>query len=435
MSPWCRLGALMLVALVPGCAELIAQGNLDRAASTSAERPFEVAAADFEPVDTASPAALRAMHTSSDGSVVIRDALIVNPGLRAFFGAHGYPNYVQLRRDGLLQFIYLALRQVALVKPKGGDPPEVVDVQALTDDERERLDRDVRRRLEMTRMRAVLAALDHTWRVFSRMRNVTPNLPSSEPGIEMVLLKSSIVSRGIFYVPDNVSGPIIAWVAPDTRAAKLLKSGDVVTAVEGWQVGSETPPPQPTSPPPSDLQLTVWRQGASYDLRVPLEPRLPVTCMVSSDSTPNAFATRDSVIVNLGLVDLTENDDDLLAAVLGHELGHLSAGHTQPKMHVTDVLALTVIIPVELLLPGVGHAAIAAAHAPFDRDQEREADRIGIEIARQAGYDPAGMARMLERLAAATPPETEGGFFATHPSFSERIATARNAISQSAAQQ
>src|SRR5215470_10078352 len=139
----------MLLGFVPGCAEWIAQGNVDRVAAVSAEKPLEVTASDFDAVDTASVAALRAIHASSTGSAVIRDELIVNPGLRSFFGAHGYPNRVQLRSDGLLQFVYLGTHQVAVVKLARADPAEVVDVRPLTDDERVLLDSDVRRRLGM----------------------------------------------------------------------------------------------------------------------------------------------------------------------------------------------------------------------------------------------------------------------------------------------
>ena len=227
------------------------------------------------------------------------------------------------------------------------------------------------------------------------------------------------MSRGVFYLPDDVDGLIIAWVAPDTKAATVLESGDVVTAVDGRPIDSGEAPAGADSAAPSSLRLTVLHNGTTSDVLIPLQSRPPVNLIVRLESTPNAFATTQSVIVTTGLLDLA-SDDDLLAAVVGHELAHISRGHTTPSL---SQLLLTV--PIELLLPGVGHAAITATKAPFVRDQEREADRDGMQLARQAGYDASGAWRILEKLEAAVPAEDD--FFATHPSFPERISTARAA--------
>src|SRR5262249_31795847 len=74
---------------------------------------------------------------------------------------------------------------------------------------------------------------------------------------------------------------------------------------------------------------------------------------------------------------------------------------------------------------GVGATANAALLAPYGRDQEREADRVGAELAAKAGYDPAALAASLHTLEredalAGKEASSRGSFFSTHPPLPER---------------
>ncbi len=93
----------------------------------------------------------------------------------------------------------------------------------------------------------------------------------------------------------------------------------------------------------------------------------------------NAFALPGGVIlVTRGLLLLC-NDTDELAGVLGHEIGHVAAGHAAARSSWFARLP-------RLLA------------APYERGQEREADRLGVSLAASVGYDPAALARVLARL-------------------------------------
>ena len=145
----------------------------------------------------------------------------------------------------------------------------------------------------------------------------------------------------------------------------------------------------------------------------------------------NAFALPGNKIgVFEGMFDLAASDDQL-AAVVGHEIGHLAAEHSKERMtaQVVKDLGLRVVYLL-LRLGDVQYAAdIAAALGlgaeyglvlPYSRGHELEADRLGLELMAEAGYDPAAAVelwRRMEAVAGDGPP----GFLSTHPTPAARI--------------
>ena len=151
---------------------------------------------------------------------------------------------------------------------------------------------------------------------------------------------------------------------------------------------------------------------------------------------PNAFALPGGyVYVSRGLLVLTNSEDEL-AGVVAHEIGHVAARHAvrrvtraAPLAVLTGLTAMvTGIVSPTLgsVVGGIGGAAGALILAPYSRDQEREADRVGQDIVAKAGWDPAGLSRMLRTLereeAMHGGTRRAMGFFATHPPLPRRVA-------------
>ena len=170
----------------------------------------------------------------------------------------------------------------------------------------------------------------------------------------------------------------------------------------------------------SDLGQRMVRQtGAS---------QLPWRFYVVEDPSINAFNVPGGLVyVNTGLIAQAGSAGELAGAI-AHEIAHGVKRHgTQrlSKANEANVIAGAVLGQS----PGVAEqlaAQIAAqgAFASFSRSDEREADRLGVQIMAEAGYDPEGLAQLLERLAA----EERGGgvaFFRSHPLSSERMETVR----------
>ncbi|WP_137822564.1 M48 family metalloprotease [Pseudomonas sp. D(2018)] len=159
----------------------------------------------------------------------------------------------------------------------------------------------------------------------------------------------------------------------------------------------------------------------------------------------NAFAAPGGIIgVNGGLFLYAPTEAEY-ASVLAHELAHLSQRHfargveAQQRMQIPVMAAMLAGIVAAAAGAGdAGMAAIMGTQAAaiqeqrrFSRQNEQEADRIGLLNLEKAGYDPRAMPRMFERLMRqyrydAKPPE----FLLTHPVTENRIADTRNRAEQ-----
>jgi predicted Zn-dependent protease len=127
-----------------------------------------------------------------------------------------------------------------------------------------------------------------------------------------------------------------------------------------------------------------------------------------------------------GLLLRVDNEAQL-AAVIGHEIGHYLQRHTVERLRDLKArAAFGQFLGLFGLVGLVGQLATLAAGMAYSRDQEREADRISIELMRRQGYDPRAAAvvwgQLLDELRA-TPgvdPSKESVLFATHPPSAER---------------
>ena len=132
------------------------------------------------------------------------------------------------------------------------------------------------------------------------------------------------------------------------------------------------------------------------------------------------------IAVYTGLLDKLKPSDDELAAVIGHEMAHALREHSreQASRQMGEQLALGVVGAVvnvpnlaAQLAPMVFDVTV---NLPHSRTDESEADRIGVELAARAGYDPRAAIAMwqrMEKLGGAQPPK----LLATHPPTAERI--------------
>ena len=150
--------------------------------------------------------------------------------------------------------------------------------------------------------------------------------------------------------------------------------------------------------------------------------------ILDDPETVNAWAMAGGkMALYTGLVEKVKPTDDELAQVLAHEISHALAKHTAEKMSVSmasqlGVVAVAVASESQTTLVGAALAAKLAVELPNSRGAESEADRIGIELAAKAGYDPRAAATLWRKMG-----EVGGGsvpeFLSTHPSPANREST------------
>ena len=167
------------------------------------------------------------------------------------------------------------------------------------------------------------------------------------------------------------------------------------------------------------------------------------------DRSVNAFALPGGYVgVHLGLIAVTASSDEL-AAVLAHELSHVTQRHIARSIvntQRTTLLSLAGLILGVLAASRAGssdatqaavvgaQAAAAQSQLNYSRDMEREADRVGFGVLTDAGYAPQGMAGMFEKMENANRMNDSGAFpyLRSHPLTVERISEARSRLALAA---
>lgn len=163
------------------------------------------------------------------------------------------------------------------------------------------------------------------------------------------------------------------------------------------------------------------------------------------DPTLNAFAMPGGYIgVHTGLIVAAQSESEL-ASVLGHEIGHVTQRHMARMLareRQSSVLMLAALVLSALAarsnpqaiggLASLGSTLAQQQMLTFSRDAEREADRVGLEIMRQAGFDANGMVAFLGRLQKSDSlyESRAPDYLRTHPVTSERIADIQSRIAQ-----
>lgn len=170
-------------------------------------------------------------------------------------------------------------------------------------------------------------------------------------------------------------------------------------------------------------------------------PNMPYTFRAVNATYVNAYAfPGGSIAATRGILLELKNEAEL-AGLLGHEIGHVSARHTAERMSkgmiLSGILTGAVIYSdsrggdwTDVVNIG-GQFAAGALLAHYSRDDERQADALGMEYMAKAGYNPEGMVGLMEVLVGLSDhkPSAIEMMFATHPMSDERLQTARDKTS------
>lgn len=148
--------------------------------------------------------------------------------------------------------------------------------------------------------------------------------------------------------------------------------------------------------------------------------------VVFTDDNPNAFALPGGKMgVYTGMLKVAENQDQL-AAVLGHEVGHVLAQHGNERMSQQQITNVALAAAAgsgyvdSVSMQALGLGAQIGILLPYSRSHESEADIIGLDLMAEAGFDPRESVQLwknMEKAGGGAPPE----FLSTHPASTTRI--------------
>jgi predicted Zn-dependent protease len=168
-------------------------------------------------------------------------------------------------------------------------------------------------------------------------------------------------------------------------------------------------------------------------------PHLTYHFAILDSPVVNAFAVPGGyVYVTRGILALMSSEAEL-AVVLGHELGHVNARHSVAKMSQLMLAQFGLVVGSAISetfakMTGAASIGIQLLFLKFSRDDEREADALGVEYSRKGGYNPTEMIDFfgsLEKLGDLSGGQTLPGFLSTHPLTSERVQNTKDMLLES----
>lgn len=165
-------------------------------------------------------------------------------------------------------------------------------------------------------------------------------------------------------------------------------------------------------------------------------PKMPFSFRAVNAVYANAYAfPGGSIAVTRGLL-LSLNNEAELAGLLGHEVAHVAARHTASRMSKAMLLNLAVVLTgvivstkdekAGMITAGLGMIGSTLLLAKYSREDERQADELGMEYMVKAGYAPSGMVGLMDHLRRLSnrQPDVIEKMFSSHPMSEERYQTA-----------
>jgi len=148
--------------------------------------------------------------------------------------------------------------------------------------------------------------------------------------------------------------------------------------------------------------------------------------VIDDPKTINAFCMPGGkMAIYSGMIDKLKATDGEIAQVMGHEIGHALANHGAEKMSVgllSDILVAAVAGGSRTGQQTGDIASLLLWQLPNSRGAESEADRIGIELAARAGYDPAAAPELWKKMMQASGEKGRFDLLSTHPASETRMA-------------
>lgn len=190
----------------------------------------------------------------------------------------------------------------------------------------------------------------------------------------------------------------------------------------------------------NDAELQRYVKDVGMRLAAASErPNLPWNFTVVDEPAVNAFALPGGQIyITRGILAFL-GDEEQLAGVLGHEIGHVTARHsaqqyTKATSAGIGLTLLSIFVPEARPLQGVAEQALGVLFLKYGRDDELQADRLGVQYTAKTGWNPQGVAGMLQTLQRLD--EANGdrrgvpNWLSTHPAPADRVQQVQRFIEQ-----
>ena len=255
----------------------------------------------------------------------------------------------------------------------------------------------------------------------------------------LLLSKNDKYFKQLYHLPSEAGVVVIGVVEGSPAEKGGIIPGDILKKADGLAVSDIADAAYVFShkAPGQNIELNIARAGMEqkYNLKLSAKP-LDVSFRMVDEQEVNAGATPNLIVITYGLMRFTKTDDEV-AAVLGHELAHISKGHHLKGSGINLISMIAGIaagIGANKVSPGSGDVVMrsvsSAFSSRFSRDFEREADYFGLKYIYRAGFNIEAGSDVWERFAVEIPQSMTRNFFSTHPSSPERMVRLKKIIQE-----
>jgi len=235
------------------------------------------------------------------------------------------------------------------------------------------------------------------------------------------------------------AGAVLALIAacatnPATGKRQIMLVGEAQEIAMGQEADQEVASSLGLYP---DDALQAYVAGLGKTLAASGErPSLPWTFRVVDDPAVNAFALPGGYIyITRGILPFLQ-DEAQLAGVLGHEIGHVTARHASQQYSRSTGAQLglilgSIFVPATRPFAQLGESGLSLLMLKYSRDDEAQADGLGVKYVARAGWDPDGIPQMLTtlgRIEEASDNKGVPNWLQTHPAAEDRVQRVQAAV-------
>lgn len=245
-------------------------------------------------------------------------------------------------------------------------------------------------------------------------------------------MKSSLKFLILLIWASIIVGAVGACSTSPTGRSQVILRSDADLAAESARQFGEMRASIPLTTDRATIDYVACVARAVVEVLPDEYRELPWDMAIFDSEAVNAFAMPGGKIgVMVGILAAADNQDRL-AAVIGHEIAHVTARHSNERASRAPVAGVGVQVVAILLGGGNSGATYTAYEAlnagaslgimlPFNRAQESEADIIGLEYMARAGFDPREAVPLWQNMSKDDDGKEIAEFMSTHPSHANRI--------------
>ncbi len=258
------------------------------------------------------------------------------------------------------------------------------------------------------------------WKVGLNVLSIIPEEALKKHAVIGALIIDNSEDISKFYKLPTEEGCVVVGVIDDYIADLAgIREGDIIKEIEGEEINDSGHVDFKTD---GSSTVVVERNDTRLSFDVKPEEKPYVRIRLKQTGKINAYAKFTGIQFTSGMVHFAEDDDEL-AIIMGHELAHLTAKHL-PKNIRMALLCGT----LGGLTGPFAPLTTQALYAPYSRENEREADYLGLIYAHNAGYDIEKGITLWKRFALEIPRSRSKSFLRSHPATPERILRVKKVV-------